>query len=124
MARSNSGRGPGIRRFDLRKEHLCRHDSEPVEGVMYRAQGHGIFVNTRAKADLIGYLEKHAAEIIDYGRRQASGKVIGCGRMEKGVDQVIGICQKNRGMSWSKTGSRALALLKVAQLNARQEVPC
>lgn len=75
--------------------------------------------NQKAKDDLMGYLEKHGVEIIDYGRRQAAGKPIGSGRMEKGVDQVIGMRQKNRGMSWTKKGSRALALLKVAFLNAR-----
>jgi len=39
--------------------------------------------------------------------------------MEKAVDQVIGWRQKDRGMSWTQQGSRALALLKVAELNAR-----
>jgi hypothetical protein len=74
----------------------------------------------KAKTDLLGYLEKHASEIIDYGRRQESGKAIGSGRMEKAVDQVIGVRQKNRGMSWTKQGSRALALLTVAKLNTRR----
>jgi len=74
----------------------------------------------KAKTDLLGYLQKHASEIIDYGRRQKAGKAIGSGRMEKAVDQVIGIRQKNRGMSWTKAGSRALALLTVAQLNLRR----
>jgi hypothetical protein len=73
--------------------------------------------NARALSDLMGYLEKHASEIIDYGRRQATGKPIGSGRMEKGVDQVIGMRQKKKGMSWSQIGSRALALLKIAELN-------
>ncbi|MCW3097267.1 MAG: ISKra4 family transposase [Chthonomonadaceae bacterium] len=73
----------------------------------------------KAKTDLLGYLEKHASEIIDYGRRQEAGKAIGSGRMEKAVDQVIGVRQKNRGMSWTKQGSRALALLTVAKLNTR-----
>ena len=73
----------------------------------------------KAKADLLGYLQKHATEIIDYGRRQSAGKPIGSGRMEKAVDQVVGLRQKNRGMSWTKAGSRALALLTVAKLNAR-----
>ena len=73
----------------------------------------------KAKTDLLGYLQKHEAEIIDYGRRQKAGKPIGSGRMEKAVDQVIGLRQKNRGMSWTKAGSRALALLTVTKLNAR-----
>ena len=75
--------------------------------------------NKKAHADLLGYLQKHAEEIIDYGRRQKVGKPIGSGRMEKAVDQVIGLRQKNRGMSWTKAGSRALALLTVAKLNLR-----
>ncbi len=62
---------------------------------------------------------KHEEEIIDYERRQQAGRPIGSGRMEKCVDQVIGNRQKGKGMSWTKPGSRALALLKVAELNAR-----
>jgi len=80
--------------------------------------------NGKALTDLVGYLDKHASEIIDYERRQESGKPIGSGRMEKGVDQVIGARQKGKGMSWSQVGSRALALLKVAELNARARQPC
>jgi hypothetical protein len=75
--------------------------------------------NATALADLVGYLQKHESEIIDYGRRQASGKPIGSGRMEKAVDQVIGMRQKKKGMSWSQIGSRALALLKIAELNGQ-----
>jgi hypothetical protein len=72
-----------------------------------------------ALADLLGYLDKHETEIIDYELRQQAGKPIGSGRMEKCVDQVIGHRHKGKGMSWTKAGSRALALLKVAELNAR-----
>lgn len=75
--------------------------------------------NRKAHSDLLSYLEKHAGEIIDYERRQGAGKPIGSGRMEKCVDQVVGYRQKGKGMSWTKNGSRALALLKVAELNAR-----
>jgi hypothetical protein len=66
--------------------------------------------NQKALAGLIGYLQKHAAEIIDYARRSVCGKRIGSGRMEKAVDQVVGFGQKKKGMSWSAAGSRALAL--------------
>jgi hypothetical protein len=69
--------------------------------------------------ELITYLEKHKAEIIDYRSRQKAGKTIGSGRMEKGVDQVIGYRQKKKGMSWSKKGSKSLGILKVAELNNR-----
>jgi hypothetical protein len=72
-------------------------------------------------AALITYLEKHRVEIIDYGRRQRAGKPIGSGRVEKGVDQVIGVRQKHKGMSWSPTGSKALGILKVVELNQQWE---
>ena len=70
-------------------------------------------------AALCTYLEKHETEIIDYERRQQAGKRIGSGRMEKGVDQVIGARQKSKGMSWSPTGSKALGILKVVELNGQ-----
>jgi hypothetical protein len=41
--------------------------------------------------------------------------------MEKGVDQVIGARQKHKGMSWSPTGSKALGILKVVELNPQWE---
>ncbi len=73
--------------------------------------------NPTKHQELLTYLEKHQAEIIDYQRRQQAGKSIGSGRMEKAVDQVIGHRQKRKGMSWRPAGSRALALLKVLELN-------
>jgi len=73
--------------------------------------------NEKAHRELLGYLQKHHSEIIDYARRQALGKPVGSGRIEKAVDQVVAMRQKHKGMSWSKAGSRSLALLKIAQLN-------
>jgi len=67
--------------------------------------------------ELIGYLEKHQGEIINYEKRKKAGLCVGSGRMESGVNQTVGIRQKNKGMAWSKKGSRALAILKVKQLN-------
>ncbi|MBV9385324.1 MAG: hypothetical protein JOZ78_02735, partial [Chroococcidiopsidaceae cyanobacterium CP_BM_ER_R8_30] len=40
--------------------------------------------------ELIGYLSKHQAEIIDYNRRSRAGKTIGSGQVEKGVDLTVG----------------------------------
>jgi hypothetical protein len=73
--------------------------------------------NEQKQSELVGYLEKHAGEIIDYECRRAAGKWIGSGCMEKAVDQVIGVRQKKKGMSWSKQGSQTLAALKIAELN-------
>ncbi len=70
-----------------------------------------------ALCSLVGYLENHASEIIDYERRAKAGKAIGSGRMEKAVDRAVGMRQKKKGMSWSEVGSRALSLLKVVELN-------
>jgi hypothetical protein len=70
-------------------------------------------------AELVGYLEKHRTEIIDYERRQQVGKSIGSGRVEKGVDQVIGHRQKGKGTSWRPKGSKALAILKILELNGQ-----
>jgi len=67
--------------------------------------------------ELLTYLRKHTAEIINYEKRQLAGKTIGSGRMEKGVDQTIGHRQKRKGLSWRDLGSRALALLKIVELN-------
>ena len=67
--------------------------------------------------ELLGYLEKHRAEIIDYERHKQAGKTIGSGRMEKAVDQVIGHRQKKKGISWRPKGSKALAILKILELN-------
>jgi len=67
--------------------------------------------------ELIGYLEKHKSEIINYKKRKKCGKPIGSGRMECGVNQIVGDRQKNKKMSWSQKGSKALAILEVQQLN-------
>ena len=73
--------------------------------------------NPEKLSERIGYLERHQSAIIDYQRRQQSGKVIGSGRIEKCCDQVIGHRQKKKGMSWSIIGSRSLGILKVIELN-------
>jgi hypothetical protein len=73
--------------------------------------------NIKPLEALVTYIEKHQAEIIEYGRRQWAGKPIGSGRMEKGVAQVIGARQKHKGMSWSPTGSKALGILKVVEIH-------
>jgi hypothetical protein len=66
--------------------------------------------------ELIGYIEKHKAEIIDYDKRQKAGKTIGSGRCEKANDIIVAHRQKKKGMAWSRTGSKALAIVKTYQL--------
>lgn len=50
---------------------------------------------------------------------KAVKKVVGSGRVEKACDSAIGKRQKHKAMSWSKIGSRSLAILKVVELNHR-----
>ena len=57
--------------------------------------------NQQKLDELITYITKHEREIINYEWRRQAGKTIGSGRMEKGVDTVIGHRQKHKGMSWS-----------------------
>lgn len=68
---------------------------------------------------LMAYLTNHAHEIVDYQRRAQAGKTIGSGRMEKGVDTLIGVRQKDKGMSWSKEGSYALGMLTACHANGQ-----
>jgi hypothetical protein len=75
--------------------------------------------NAQKLADLVGYLQKHRSEIIDYERRQKAGKTIGSGRVEKAVDQVIGHRQKQKGSSWRAQGSKSLDILKILELNGQ-----
>ncbi len=82
------------------------------------------YLQTKIKArnqqkldELITYITKHKSEIINYELRRQAGKTIGSGRMEQGVDTVIGHRQKHKGMSWSALGSKALAILKVTECN-------
>lgn len=79
-----------------------------------------IKVRNQQKLDeLITYITKHETEIINYQLRRKIGKTIGSGRIEKGVDTVIGHRQKHKGMSWSNFGSKALAILKVIECNGQ-----
>lgn len=71
--------------------------------------------------DLLRYLDKHKAEIVDYRSRYLLPKTIGSGRGEKANNQIVAIRQKNNGMAWSEAGSAALATLKCLHLNQEWE---
>ena len=72
--------------------------------------------NQVKRDELKGYLEKNKDYIINYERRVEAKKVIGSGRMEKQNDVIVAHRQKRKGMSWSKRGSRNLAIV-TAHLN-------
>ncbi len=88
------------------------------EFVLGSGDGTSLFALCSARVSLCVLARRtRAHEIIDYARRKQAGKPIGSGRMEKGVDQVVGIRQKDKGMSWSKSGSYALAMLSAYHAN-------
>jgi hypothetical protein len=73
--------------------------------------------NQEKKQELRDYLEKHQPEVINYGLRQAANKTIGSGRVEKANDLIVAHRQKKKGMAWSRTGSSALAIIRINQIN-------
>jgi hypothetical protein len=77
---------------DQKRTHLKLMLSElwhgQVESVLTYLQTQVKVRNPDKLQELLGYLEKHRLEIIDYERRRKAGKSIGSGRMEKGVDLV------------------------------------
>jgi hypothetical protein len=75
--------------------------------------------NAEKHQELVGYIEKHAKEIIDYEKRQKAGKTIGSGRCEKANDVIVARRQKKKGMAWAKNGAKALAIVKVYMLNKK-----
>ena len=67
--------------------------------------------NEKKRDELKGYLDKNEPYIINYEKRHEVGKIIGSGRMEKQNDVIVAHRQKRKGMSWSKSGSRNLAIV-------------
>ena len=75
-------------------------------------------VRNKAKhTELINYLTKHGRAIINYERRQKAGKIIGSGCIETSVKQAVAVRQKKQGMTWTPSGSSALAVLTVQKMN-------
>jgi hypothetical protein len=66
---------------------------------------------------LIGYLERVRATIPNYMLRAALGLRNSSNRGEKANDLIVSNRQKHNGMSWSDTGSTALASVSALQYN-------
>ena len=68
-------------------------------------------------ADLCGYFDKHYQHIPCYALRQRLGLRISSNRVEKANDLVVARRQKHNGMSWSVSGSSALAQISTLFIN-------
>ena len=66
---------------------------------------------------LIAYFERNRDNIPCYALRKELGLRISSNRVEKSNDLVVASRQKNKGMSWSRDGSTALANIKAMRLN-------
>ena len=67
--------------------------------------------------DLCAYFEKHRNHIPCYALRQHLGLRNSSSTVEKANDLLVAQRQKHNGMSWSLTGSTALAHIKALFLN-------
>jgi hypothetical protein len=91
-------------------------DGKTTEALDYRAPIPTV-KNQETFEELVGYRTKHQTEIMDYDQRPKAGKTIGRGRCEKATDGIVAHRQKKKGMAWSRSGSKALAILKTCPLN-------
>lgn len=71
---------------------------------------------------LIAYLEKNKETIPCYALRKSLGLRNSSAIGEKMNDLLVSSRQKHNGMSWSKTGSLALAALTMVKLNGESQV--
>lgn len=75
-----------------------------------------------ALGEFVGYLHTHAERIPDYAARQAAGRTIGSGAVEKGVDVVVNRRLKGRrGMRWWRERTAGVIALRLAILNDEWE---
>ena len=66
---------------------------------------------------LIGYFERNRALIPNYALRKQLGLLLSSNRVEKENDFIVSARQKHNGMSWTRQGSDALALISANQRN-------
>ncbi len=67
--------------------------------------------------DLLRYIEKHREHIPPYALRSELGLRNSSNRVEKANDLVVAQRQKHNGMSWSSSGSGALAQISALMIN-------
>ena len=73
--------------------------------------------NQKQLDDLAAYLDRKSPYIVCYALRKRFGLRNSSNPVEKTNDRVVSFRQKNHGMSWSKIGSCALALISATNIN-------
>ena len=67
--------------------------------------------------ELKGYIERKSSDMTCYALRHEQGLRISSNRVEKANDLVVATRQKHNGMSWSRIGSGALAVISATMIN-------
>ena len=67
--------------------------------------------------NLIDYLNRNRDNIPCYALRKELGLRNSSNLVEKANDRVVAVRQKNKGMSWSRSGSTALANIRAMRIN-------
>lgn len=73
--------------------------------------------NEKKLEELRGYLDRKSPYLACYALRHYLGLCISSNRVEKANDIVVATRQKHNGMSWSKDGSGALAIITATKVN-------
>ena len=115
---SMSFRRKGDKESVLRKLLRILWAGNVTEGVLYlRNLNPGLFRAKHRVHDLTGYLEKHREHIPCYALRAELGLRNSSNDVEKENDLIVAQRQKHNGMSWSTTGSGALAQIAALSIN-------
>ena len=73
--------------------------------------------NNKKLDELRGYLDRKSPYLACYALRRHLGLRTSSNRVEKANDIIVATRQKHNGMSWSKAGSSALAVITAANVN-------
>ena len=71
--------------------------------------------------ELKGYIRRKSPNMTCYALRHELGLRISSNRVEKANDLVVATRQKHNGMSWSRKGSGALAIITATMINGEME---
>ena len=77
--------------------------------------------NPMKMEELKGYIRRKSPNMTCYALRHELGLRISSNRVEKANDLVVATRQKHNGMSWSRKGSGALAIITATMINGEME---